>query len=79
MNLLQCDVLNARIVLQETGIEDDCVTMGWHEGNISLIVRCAPEKRPDVANALLFRTSINVPIAFQDEPVDFKFNFNTAP
>lgn len=80
MNLLQSDVLNARSVLQNVGVEPGDVSCGWHNGHISLIVKCDASIEIEVLDALLHRTSIGMSIAVlpKEEKKTFKFNFKAS-
>ena len=82
MNLMDSDVLTARTTLAPWGIKPKDIRIGWHKGEMSLIVSIdigeydveedwdAVEQM--LIQAIISQTSICLPMVVQK---DFKFNF----
>jgi hypothetical protein len=77
---MQSDVLRARSVLRPLGVDPNNVSSGWHKGNMSLIVKCESGVEVEALDALLHRTSINIPIVVlpMRSKKTFKFNFKAS-
>lgn len=67
MNLLQSDVLNARRVLQDIGINPGKVWSGWHNGHISVVITCTSGKKDQILRTLEEQTSISIPIVIEED------------
>ncbi len=76
MNLLQSDVFSARRILHDIGIDYGDVSCGWHDGEMSIKVKCTSEMKQQVLRVLAEKSSINIPIVVES---DFYFNFSGTP
>jgi hypothetical protein len=82
MNLMLYDVINAQNVLAVWGISPEKISIGWHEGEMSLILEYEEGDdalKDHVLTAIETLTTVSLPIVIRKQVPAFHFNFHTAP
>lgn len=69
MNLLQSNVLSARGVLQEYGIEPGRIYCDWVDGNMSLVIQCEMGREEEIRKILSEKTSCCIPTVIKEDIV----------